>query len=66
VEPWEKLEVVGDLWRAQRAAGAVAIRLQHPTATDAEVLLLLGARELGREVVLRATGRAELPFDINP
>jgi len=61
MEPWRKLEIVRELSSASFELAAAGIRLRNPTASDEEVRLIVAARRLGREAVLRATGRKTLP-----
>ncbi len=61
MEPWRKLEIVRELSSASFELAAAGIRLRDPAASDEEVRLIVAARRLGRETVLRATGRKTLP-----
>ena len=61
--PWEKLHIVSELSKASFELAAAGLRLRHPAASDEDVRLILAARRLGTETVLRATGRTALPFD---
>ncbi|HSS38520.1 MAG TPA: hypothetical protein VLT58_07110 [Polyangia bacterium] len=61
MEPWRKLEIVRELSSASFELAAAGIRLRSPAASDEEVRLIVAVRRLGREAVLRATGRKTLP-----
>jgi hypothetical protein len=61
MEPWQKLRMVSQLSSAAFELAAAGIRLQMPATSDYDVQLILAARRLGRDAVLRATGRRTLP-----
>ncbi|HXJ23146.1 MAG TPA: hypothetical protein VMT03_23205 [Polyangia bacterium] len=61
MEPWQKLRMVSQLSEAVFELAAAGIRLRLPDLSDEDVQLILAARRLGRETVLRATGRQALP-----
>lgn len=58
---WQKLRMVSELSKAAFELGAAGIRVTMPDMSDDDVRLVLAARRLGRETVLRATGRQALP-----
>jgi hypothetical protein len=61
MEPWQKLRIVSELSKAAFELAAAGIRMRAPAASDQDVQLILAARRLGRDTVLRATGRRALP-----
>jgi hypothetical protein len=61
MEPWQKVRMISELSKATFDLAAAGIRLKHPSATDEDIRVILAARRLGRQTVLRATGRRALP-----
>ena len=61
MEPWRKLEIVRELSNTSFELAAAGIRLRNPAVSDDEIRLIVAARRLGRDAVLRATGRKTLP-----
>lgn len=54
--PEQKLAIVSQLVLATEELAVAGIRERHPTATDREIELRLGALRLDRETMIRAFG----------
>jgi hypothetical protein len=56
MEPWDKLRMVGEMWRASQELALAGMRTRYPQASERELRLRLAATRLDRETMLRAFG----------